>query len=235
MPGSIVRTGDGRVTPRHVGGRRTIVRHDRRRVMVLNGFVEEVIYDNPPEAYGQVDPRTFRLPTGSGRRLAATQRPAPRDHGGPRRQHGCSARDERVRRRRGRRDRGRAVRRRVGGRAGRDRRRGRPVRLARARSRSGTRCRAHRHRRSHARRGARSRRARHVGDGDGRTPARPGRRGRRGGCRVGARAHVRGRGVACSPAHGPITAVRESGSVKTTLQTRFATLPNSSPGRAPSR
>ena len=62
MPGSIVRTGDGRVTPRHVGGRRTIVRHDRRRVMVLNGFVEEVIYDNPPEAYGQVDPRTFRLP-----------------------------------------------------------------------------------------------------------------------------------------------------------------------------
>ena len=54
---------------------------------------------------------------------------------------------------------------------------------------------------------------RYVGDSDGRTSARPRRRGRRGGCRLGARAHVPGRGrAACSPARGPIAPVREGGS-----------------------
>ena len=180
--------------------------------MVLNASPKSKWSTTPTRSQRtHVDHRTFRLATGSGRRVEAARRPVARDHGGQRGQHGGSARDEWVRRRRGRRDGGGADRCRVGGRGGRDRRRGRPLRLARARSRSGTQCTAHRHRRSHARRRARSHRAWCVGDRDGRAPARAGRRRRRGGRRVGARARVGTAGrAASSPAHQRMAAIGQS-------------------------
>jgi len=95
--------------------------------------------------------------------------------------------------------------------ASRTRSSSRPISAPRARSRSGTRCCTHRRRRPHACRRARSRGARCVGNGDGRTPARP-RHRTSGAPSCGGSCLVPGGGAASSPRRGSLAAVGEGGS-----------------------
>ena len=88
---SIDRTGDGRVAP----PRRTIVRHDWRRAMVLNGSSKST-WSTTVHPGANEPCRSSNVPTRHRLRPPsdAAQRPDQRGHGGPRRQHGDSARGQ---------------------------------------------------------------------------------------------------------------------------------------------